>query len=407
MIGISKLYCGTVEPSDALRYGRDSSQLPSHLLQFSADKKPVVVWNVTRRCNLRCVHCYAHATDQADQGELTTVQGKSLLDDLAAFGVPVVLFSGGEPLVRKDLPELASYAVGKGMRAVISTNGTLITAPVARTLKEIGLSYVGISLDGMQEVNDRFRAVPGAFRSALDGIRNCQAAGIKVGLRFTINRFNVQEIPSIFQLIEEMDIPRVCFYHLVYAGRGSGLVEQDLSLEDSRKTLDLIIDNTRRLHEIGKPKEVLTVDNHADGPYIYLRMLKENPDRAEEVMELLKWNEGNNSGRGIGCVSWDGAVHADQFWRHYSFGNVKERPFSEIWMDTSNPLMGRLKEKKKHVTGRCADCRWLDICGGNFRVRAEAVTGDVWAPDPACYLTDEEIALTHAPARCESVAFKD
>jgi len=406
MIGISKLYCGTVEPSDALRYGRHSAQLPSHLLQFSADKKPVVVWNVTRRCNLRCVHCYAHATDQADQGELTTVQGKSLLDDLAAFGVPVVLFSGGEPLVRKDLPELASYAVGKGMRAVISTNGTLITAPVARTLKEIGLSYVGISLDGMQEVNDRFRAVPGAFRSALDGIRNCQAAGIKVGLRFTINRFNVQEIPSIFQLIEEMDIPRVCFYHLVYAGRGSELVEQDLSLEDSRKTLDLIIDNTRRLHEIGKPKEVLTVDNHADGPYIYLRMLKENPDRAEEVMELLKWNEGNNSGRGIGCVSWDGAVHADQFWRHYSFGNVKERPFSEIWMDTSNPLMGRLKEKKKHVTGRCADCRWLDICGGNFRVRAEAVTGDVWAPDPACYLSDEEIALTHAPARCGSVVFK-
>jgi len=403
MIGISKLYCGTVEPSDALRYGRHSAQLPSHLLQFSADKKPVVVWNVTRRCNLRCVHCYAHATDQADQGELTTVQGKSLLDDLAAFGVPVVLFSGGEPLVRKDLPELASYAVGKGMRAVISTNGTLITAPVARTLKEIGLSYVGISLDGMQEVNDRFRAVPGAFRSALDGIRNCQAAGIKVGLRFTINRFNVQEIPSIFQLIEEMDIPRVCFYHLVYAGRGSELVDQDLSLEDSRKTLDLIIDNTRRLHEIGKPKEVLTVDNHADGPYIYLRMLKENPDRAEEVMELLKWNEGNNSGRGIGCVSWDGAVHADQFWRHYSFGNVKERPFSEIWMDTSNPLMGRLKEKKKHVTGRCADCRWLDICGGNFRVRAEAVTGDVWAPDPACYLTDEEIALTHALENCKEV----
>jgi len=403
MIGISKLYCGTVEPSDALRYGRHSAQLPSHLLQFSADKKPVVVWNVTRRCNLRCVHCYAHATDQADQGELTTVQGKSLLDDLAAFGVPVVLFSGGEPLVRKDLPELASYAVGKGMRAVISTNGTLITAPVARTLKEIGLSYVGISLDGMQEINDRFRAVPGAFRSALDGIRNCQAAGIKVGLRFTINRFNVQEIPSIFQLIEEMDIPRVCFYHLVYAGRGSELVEQDLSLEDSRKTLDLIIDNTRRLHEIGKPKEVLTVDNHADGPYIYLRMLKENPDRAEEVMELLKWNEGNNSGRGIGCVSWDGAVHADQFWRHYSFGNVRERPFSEIWMDTSNPLMGRLKEKKKHVTGRCADCRWLDICGGNFRVRAEAVTGDVWAPDPACYLSDEEIALTHALENCKKV----
>ena len=405
MIGISKLYCGTVEPSDALRYGRHSSQLPSHLLQFSADKKPVVVWNVTRRCNLRCIHCYAHAKDQADEGELTTEQGKSLLDDLAAFGAPVVLFSGGEPLVRRDLPELASYAVAKGMRAVISTNGTLISASTARTLKAIGLSYVGISLDGMQEVNDRFRAVPGAFQAALDGIRNCQAAGIKVGLRFTINRFNVQEIPSIFQLIEEMDIPRVCFYHLVYAGRGSELVKEDLSLEDSRQTLDLIIDNTRRLHALGKPKEVLTVDNHADGPYIYLRLLKEDPQRAKEVLELLQWNEGNNSGRGIGCVSWDGQVHADQFWRHYSFGNVKERPFSEIWMDTSNPLMAKLKEKKKHVTGRCAECRWLDICAGNFRVRAEAVSGDVWAPDPACYLTDEEIALTHTPASCGQLAF--
>jgi 12,18-didecarboxysiroheme deacetylase len=403
MIGISKLYCGAVEPSDALRYGRDSSRLPSHLLQFSADKKPVVVWNVTRRCNLRCVHCYAHAKEEAGADELTTAEGKALLDDLAGFGVPVVLFSGGEPLARKDLPELAAHAVGKGMRAVISTNGTLITAPVARTLKDIGLSYVGISLDGMQEVNDRFRAVPGAFRAAMDGIRSCQAAGIKVGLRFTINRFNVKEIPGIFDLIEEMDIPRVCFYHLVYAGRGSQLVKEDLSAEEARRALDLIIDRTRRLHDQGRPKEVLTVDNHADGPYLYLRLLKENPARAKEVLELLQWNEGNSSGRGIGCVSWDGAVHADQFWRHYSFGNVKERPFSEIWMDTSDPLMAQLKEKKNHVKGRCAECRWLDVCAGNFRVRAEAVTGDVWAPDPACYLSDEEIALTHAPVKCEKV----
>ncbi len=405
MIGISKLDCGTVEPSDALRYGRHSSQLPSHLLQFSADKKPVVVWNVTRRCNLRCVHCYAHAKEEAGADELTTEQGRILLDDLAAFGVPVVLFSGGEPLARRDLPELADYAVGKGMRAVISTNGTLITAAVARTLKNIGLSYVGISIDGMQEVNDRFRAVPGAFQAALNGIRNCQAAGIKVGLRFTINRFNVQEIPGIFDLIEEMDIPRVCFYHLVYAGRGSELVKEDLSPEETRRALDLIIDRTRRLHDQGKPKEVLTVDNHADGPYLYLRMLKEDPERAKEVLELLKWNEGNNSGRGIGCVSWDGAVHADQFWRHYSFGNVKERPFSEIWMDTSNPFMRQLKDKKKHVKGRCADCRWLDVCAGNFRVRAEAVSGDVWAPDPACYLTEEEIALAHTPTSCEQLEF--
>ena len=394
MIGISKLYCGTVEPSDALRYGRQSKQLPSHLLQFSSDKKPVVVWNVTRRCNLKCVHCYAHATGEAAQDELSTEEGKVLLDDLAQFGCPVVLFSGGEPLVRQDLVELADYAVKLGMRAVISTNGTLITRSVAQALKDVGLSYVGISLDGMKKVNDKFRGVKGSFDRAMAGIKHCQEAGIKVGLRFTINRMNADEIPAIFDLLEERNIPRVCFYHLVYAGRGSDLIEEDLSPEETREVVDLIIDRTRDLHERGIEKEVLTVDNHADGPYVYLRLLREGSERAQEVLELLKMNEGNSSGRGIGCVSWDGEVHADQFWRHHSFGNVRERPFSAIWTDMSDPLMARLKNKKEYVTGRCASCNWLDVCAGNFRVRAEAAEGDLWAPDPACYLTDEEIAQT-------------
>lgn len=392
MIGISKLYCGTVEPSDALRYGRHSGSLPSHLLQFSADKKPVVVWNMTQRCNLRCIHCYAHATEKTAADEMSTEAGKALIDDLAGFGSPVLLFSGGEPLIRPDLPELAEYAVQKGMRAVISTNGTLITPQMARTLKAIGLSYVGISLDGMEPVHDRFRGVPGAFRKALEGIRNCQQAGIKVGLRFTINRHNAEEIPAVFDLLEEMDIPRACFYHLVYAGRGSRMVEEDCSRQQTRAIVDLIMDRTKALHDAGKPKEILTVDNHADGPYVYLRLLRENPERAKEVLSLLQMNEGNNSGRGIGCVSWNGDVHADQFWRHHSFGNVRKRPFSQIWTDPTDEFLMRLKDKKRYVTGRCASCRWLDICGGNFRVRAEAVTGDVWAPDPACYLSDEEIA---------------
>ncbi|MBU0735321.1 MAG: 12,18-didecarboxysiroheme deacetylase [Proteobacteria bacterium] len=391
MIGISKLYCGTVEPSDALRYGRRSGELPSHLLQFSEDKKPVVVWNVTRACNLKCVHCYAKAIDRKSEGELSHEQGLSLIDDLAAFGAPVILFSGGEPLMRPDLVTLASYAVSRGMRAVISTNGTLITKDKAKELKAVGLSYVGVSLDGMEEVNDRFRGKKGAYKDAIAGIRNCQEVGLKVGLRFTINRMNMAEVPRIFDLLEEYKIPRVCFYHLVYAGRGSQLMKEDLDHGETREVVDLIIDRTRDLHDRGITKEVLTVDNHADGPYLYLRMLRERRSRAEEVFELLEMNEGNSSGRGIGCVSWDGAVHADQFWRHYSFGNVRERPFSEIWSDLSNPLMAKLKEKKRHIKGRCAGCRWLDVCAGNFRVRAEAVTGDIWAADPACYLTDEEI----------------
>ncbi len=391
MIGISKLYCGTVEPSDTLRYGRRSKDLPSHLLQFSADKKPVVVWNMTRACNLKCMHCYAHAVEQRTQQELSTDQAKSVIDDLKYLEVPVILFSGGEPMLRPDLAELAQYAVKKGIRAVISTNGTLISREKAKELKEIGLSYVGVSLDGLEEVNDRFRGKTGAFQAALTGIGNCQEAGLKVGLRFTINRLNLREVPRIFDLLEQRAIPRVCFYHLVYSGRGSDLMAQDLDHTESRKVVDMIMDRTQDLHERGLEKEVLTVDNHADGPYIYLRMLRERNPRAKEVLELLKMNEGNSSGRGIGCISWDGSVHADQFWRHHSFGNVQEKPFSRIWSDLSDPLMAQLKDKKPYVKGRCSRCQWLDVCGGNFRVRAEAATGDLWAPDPACYLTDEEI----------------
>lgn len=391
MIGISKLYCGGVEPSDVLRYGAQSDRLPSHLLQFSRDKRPVVVWNVTRRCNLKCVHCYSNSQNRYYKDELSTAEGKTLLADLASFGSPVILFSGGEPLMRKDLPELIDFAVGQGMRAVISTNGTLITAKTAATLAGFGLSYVGISLDGIGEIHDRFRGVKGAFETATRGIRHCQDAGIKVGVRFTITAENSGEIPAVFDFIEKEHIPRVCFYHLVYSGRGSALMEKDLSHNRTREVVDLIMDRTRALFDRGMPTEVLTVDNHADGPYLYLRLLREDPERAAEVLRLLEMNEGNNSGRGIGCVSWDGEVYADQFWREISFGNVKNRPFSEIWTDTSNELMARLKDKKTYVTGRCATCRWLDVCGGNFRARAEAATGDIWAPDPACYLTDDEI----------------
>ncbi len=393
MIGISKLYCGAVEASDPLRYGRRSEDLPSHLLQFSRDKKPVVVWNVTRRCNLKCVHCYSGSEDRDYEDELSFEEGKALIDDLAEFGSPVILFSGGEPLVRRDILDLIRYAAEKGRRAVLSTNGTLITEALAGRLKELGLSYVGISLDGLEAVHDSFRGVQGTFVRVMRAIGYCKAAGLKVGLRFTINKRNYQEIDGVFDLVEKEDIPRICFYHLVYAGRGTQLVDEDLSHEQTRDVVDLILNRTKRLHDNGMPVEVLTVDNHADGPYTYLRLKREDPSRAGQVLELLKMNEGNNSGRGIGCVSWDGSVHADQFWRHHSFGNVREMPFSEIWTNPDDELLSKLKEKKKHVKGRCSRCRWLDICGGNFRVRAEAVHGDVWGPDPACYLSDEEAGV--------------
>ncbi|MCX5852568.1 MAG: 12,18-didecarboxysiroheme deacetylase [Deltaproteobacteria bacterium] len=391
MIGISKLYCGAVEPADVLRYGAETDRLPSNLLQFAKDKRPIVVWNATRRCNLKCIHCYSTSRDAAGEGELSTDEARGMIDDLTAFGSPVILFSGGEPLMRADLPELVGYAVERGMRAVISTNGTLFTRETAALYRKIGLSYVGVSLDGIGPVHDSFRGVEGAYLRTMKGIKACMDEGLRVGIRFTITKRNVTEIRALFDLVEKQNIPRLCFYHLVYSGRGSALIEEDLSHRDTRRVVDLIMDRTRDLFDKGKPIEVLTVDNHADGPYVYLRLLKEEPERATEVLTLLRMNEGNSSGKGIGCVSWDGEVHADQFWRNVSFGNVKSRPFSVIWSDMSNQLMARLKDRKLFLKGRCATCRWLDVCNGNFRARAEAATGDLWAPDPACYLTDQEI----------------
>lgn len=393
MIGVTKLLCGTVTPSDALRYGRKSATTPSHLLQFTEDKKPIVVWNSTKACNLRCAHCYYTAKEQTDPDEMTTAEGKVMIDDLAAFGTPVLLFSGGEPLMRKDLPELGSYAVERGIRTVISTNGTLIDADAAKWIKECGFSYVGVSLDGIGSTNDKFRGKEGAYDEALEGIRNCINEGVKVGLRLTLNKHNYHDLSDILDLLEKERIVRACFYHLVYAGRGAYMKTDDLTHEESRDAVDSIFERTLDFHQRGIELEILTVDNHTDGPYLYMRVERDQPERAEEVMKLLKWNGGNSTGIGIGAVDHLGNVHADQFWQHYSFGNVRQRPFSEIWTDLSDPLMAGLKDRKPLLKGRCGQCKWLDICNGNFRVRGESVDGDVWGPDPACYLTDEEIGL--------------
>lgn len=394
MIGISKLYLGQVEPSDALRYGRRSSELPSHLLQFSADKKPVVVWNVTSRCNLSCAHCYASVGEVHDTCDLDTRAAKAVLDDLAAFKCPVVLFSGGEPLLRPDLPELVAYAVSRGLRAVVSSNGTLLDANAAKRLKEAGTTYVGISVDGRPDVHDRFRGVPGAFERTLEGIRACQAAGLKVGLRHTITADTAEDIPFLFELMTAESIPRICFYHLVSTGRAADESVPDLDAAETRRVVDEIIDRTAELDRLGKHKEVLTVDNHCDGPHLYLRMLREGREAAAaRVLELLRMNGGNSTGQGIASIGWDGAVYPDQFWRTQLLGNVRDRPFSAIWGDSNSALLNELRHKSEHVTGRCQTCRFLDVCGGNFRARAEALTGQRWGVDPACYLTDEEIAV--------------
>ncbi len=382
MIGISKLITDRAEPSDRLRYARQSAAVP----------RPVTVINCTRRCNLDCAHCYAASTP-ADQpeDELGTDDIHRLLDDLAGFGAPVVLFSGGEPLLREDLPELVAHAASVGLRASLSTNGTLIDRPTARRLADAGASYIGVSIDGLAETNDAFRGVPGAFDQALAGMRNCRSAGLKVGLRMTMTRRNLPDLPAVFDLLGEHEIPRACFYHLAYTGRGEDIRSDAPSSEQTREAMDLILRRTAELHRNGQGREILTVDNHADAGYLVMYLQQRDPAVAERALKLLRANGGNASGERIACIGPTGDVHPDPFWRTRVVGNVRNRPFSEIWSDSSHPLLTRLRERPRNLKGRCARCRFLDICNGNLRARAEAA-GDPWGDDPACYLTDEEIA---------------
>lgn len=390
MISITKLLFDDEYFGDSLRYNI-GSRGATHGTTIGSG--PVVVWNSTRTCNLRCIHCYMDSEARKYEGELTTEEAKRLIDDLAEFKVPVLLFSGGEPLIRPDFFELAEYARDKGIRPTLSTNGTLITRDVAQRIKDIGVGYVGISLDGLREVNDKFRGRAGAFQAAMEGIQNCVAVNQRVGLRFTINSHNLAELDNIFDFIEEENIDRVCFYHLVYSGRGHQMVEEDVTPAQSRQAMETIIRRTVDFKERGLKKEILTVDNHCDGVYLYLRTFKEDPEKAESIRQLISLNGGNRSGIAFGEIDPAGYVHPDQFTQHITFGNVRERKFGEIWKDTSQPILAGLKDRKPLLKGRCAKCQYLNICNGNFRTRAEAVTGDFWESDPACYLTDEEIGL--------------
>lgn len=387
MLSLTKMLTEETYFGDSLRYTERAHESRNGV---SEGRGPVVVWNYTRSCNLNCRHCYSRSENRAYEHELTTEEALRVIDDLAAYHVPVILFSGGEPLFRKDFFTLAEHAVSRGIRVTLSTNGTLITPDIARRIKETGVGYVGISLDGTPETNDWFRGKKGAGELAISGVKNCRAAGQRVGLRFTLNKNNAKDVPDIFSLMEKEDVDRICFYHLVYSGRGEGIREEDLSHQETRDILDLIIEKTLDFHRRGLRKEILMVDNHADAVYLYLKYRDSDPARAQYILKMLQSNGGNRSGMAFGEIDAEGNVHPDQFTQQYTFGNVLEKPFGDIWENMDDPILSGLKDRKPLLPEACRACRWLSMCNGNFRARAEAVSGNFWGMDPACYLTDEE-----------------
>ncbi|MEO8034400.1 MAG: radical SAM protein [Acidobacteriota bacterium] len=393
MISVTKLLGGTSFFGDRLRYDGQSARQTTGARPGSG---PVVVWNATKTCNLECVHCYADAETVRFPNELTTAEARGMIEDLAAMRVPALLISGGEPLVRPDIFDLAQYATTLGIRVTFSTNGTLIDAKKAKRIADIGVTYVGISIDGDEERHDRMRGREGAFHDAVRGIRNCREAGIRVGVRFTVTQDNVDEIDSVFRIVENEDIGRLCLYHLVYSGRGSYLAGIDLEAQQKRELMDKLLNQVERWNGQGREIEVMTVDNHADAPFIYYWLLDRDPKRADEALSLMLNNGGNRSGIAIAAIDSFGLVHPDQFTSTHSIGSIRERPFSMIWRDSRIPLLQGLRDRKPLLKGRCATCQWLAVCNGNFRARAEAATGDYWQADPGCYLLDSEV-ISGAP----------
>ncbi len=376
MISLSKLIAGEATVSRHITYGGDSSFIPKKLKEFASSLRPIVVWNVTNRCNLRCIHCYASAN--SDINELSTEQCFQIIDSLAEFKVPLILFSGGEPLLRKDIFEIAEYAKKKGIKSVLSTNGTLIDRDTAENLRVF--EYVGVSLDGLASTNDRFRGAEGAFEKAFNGLLNASEVVLS-GVRFTVSKYNYDDVLPLVKLAREHEIPRFCLYHLVPSGRAE--FKDDITNEERRVLMDHLLMEAEK-----EGMEIMTVDNPADGIYTYLRLKELDPEKAEMAIEFLEFRGGDSSGIRLACIDHQGNVHPNQFWWDYTIGNVLKEPFEQIWTG-EDELLKKLREKTKYLRGKCGRCRYKEICGG-FRVRAYRY-GDLWGTDPSCYLTEEEI----------------
>ncbi|MBK8907071.1 MAG: heme d1 biosynthesis radical SAM protein NirJ [Rhodospirillales bacterium] len=360
---------------------------------------PVVIWNLIRRCNLRCKHCYSISADIDFPGELSTGEIYRVMDDLKAFRVPVLILSGGEPLLRPDIFDISRRAKAMGFYVGLSSNGTLIDEANIAAIAAVGYDYVGVSLDGIGATHDAFRGADGAFEASMRAVRLCRNHDLKVGVRFTLTMDNAHQLPSLLALVEAGGIDKFYLSHLNYAGRGNKNRGDDAHFETTRCAMDLLFETCLRSIEAGRDKEFVTGNNDADAVYLLHWAQARFPDRVEHLRaKLAQWG-GNASGVNVANIDNVGDVHPDTFWWHYSLGNVRDRPFSEIWQDTTDPIMAGLKRAPRVVKGRCGACAHFGICGGNTRVRALQLTGDAWQEDPGCYLTDAEIGISDGSPR--------
>lgn len=353
-------------------------------------KGPVVIWNLLRRCNLSCRHCYANSFDRDFEGELSLDQCLKNVADLKNAHVPAVILSGGEPLLHPHVFTIAKEVKKHGFYLALSSNGILITDEVAENLAEIDFNYVGVSLDGIGEVHDHIRGEKGAFLKSLEGIDRAIKKDLKVGLRTTLTNTNYHQIADMLNLCIAHGVKKFYLSHLNYGGRGNK--KEDAHFKMTREVMMLLFDKALEYHHQGIELEIVTGNNDADAALMLIWAQDKFPvENIQHLKEMLTHWGGNASGVGVANIDSQGDVHPDTFWPGVKLGSIKEHAFSEIWKDESHPVLKILRSDRKKIHGRCSSCQFFSICNGNTRVRAQQMLQDPWASDPGCYLSDDEI----------------
>jgi radical SAM protein with 4Fe4S-binding SPASM domain len=395
LIRFTELIHGKGTVSQAIKYtGEQPCEVPSRYLAFTETRRPLVFWNVTGLCNLHCNHCYLDARLMSQRTEeLSTREARAFIDDLANMKIPLLMFTGGEPLVRPDFWELADHAKSKGLKTALSTNGILVTRSVVEKIQRSGIEYVGISLDGAsEETHDRIRSQAGSFKKSIQALRNCVNGGVKCGVRVTVTKENFQELPKMIDLSLGLGVTRFCVYWLVPSGRGRTIYsKKKLDLQDVLGILDLLYNKARELND-GR-MEILTVDAPQDGAYLLDRIRRDDTETYESALKLLQLTgDCCSAGDRVANVDPAGNVYPCQFAQldELKLGNVRKNSFNEIWNHDRTPILTAFREKTRNLKGICKTCFYEKFCRGGCRIRAYVESGDLWAEDPLCpYISSE------------------
>ncbi len=355
----------------------------------------MVVWDFTKQCNLRCKHCYANATPYPAPDELALEERLNIIDQLDEAGVAAISFSGGEPLINKDFWKVSKYASTKGFYLSVATNGTLVSEKVAKRLKDVGIRYVEISLDGPNpKIHDEFRGVKGAFDSAIRGIKNAVAAGIDVGIATTATKENIDYIPDIIKLARELRVKRFIVFNFIPTGKGKEIIKEDLTPEEREKLM-------KYLYEEWKKGDMqifstcpayarisITAMERGEGDkvspthFAEVEIPKEFGGAAEALTEFIG---GCGAGRIYCSIEHNGDIQPCVF-MPIKVGNAIKDGFVNVWKNSD--ILNKLRDRDNEKFA-CHSCPFKYVCGG-CRARAYAYYNDILAPDPGCILMKNE-----------------